>query len=134
VFSHRKKMIALAGMMKNWERKEKRSSISRIASTVKKPEPLKERISFTIYKLKEQESRLEQAYLRMQNHYNQLFRKCTDAVVNKDSVRASMYANECAEIKKMIQTILRSQFAIEHVAIRLETVEEFGDIMMEMSL
>jgi division protein CdvB (Snf7/Vps24/ESCRT-III family) len=44
-----------------------------------------------------------------------------------------MYANECAEVKKMCQTILRSQFAIEQVVLRLETVEEFGDIAVEMS-
>jgi division protein CdvB (Snf7/Vps24/ESCRT-III family) len=33
----------------------------------------------------------------------------------------------------MCQTILRSQFAIEQVVLRLETVEEFGDIAVEMS-
>jgi division protein CdvB (Snf7/Vps24/ESCRT-III family) len=69
----------------------------------------------------------------MQNHYNGIFRKCTNAVLSKDTVRSSMYANECAEIRKMCQTILRSQFAIEQVMLRLETVEEFGDIVVEMS-
>jgi len=69
----------------------------------------------------------------MQNHYNDVFRKCTNAVLAKDSARASIYANECAEIRKMCQTILRSQFAIEQVVLRLETVEEFGDIVVEMS-
>jgi division protein CdvB (Snf7/Vps24/ESCRT-III family) len=33
----------------------------------------------------------------------------------------------------MCQTILRSQFAIEQVTLRLETVEEFGDIAVEMN-
>ena len=86
-----------------------------------------------MYKLKSQEGRLDQAYQRMQNHYNEIFRKCTNAVLGKDAARSSIYANECAEIRKMCQTILRSQFAIEQVVLRLETVEEFGDIMAEMS-
>ena len=111
--------------MKNWERKDKRSRISK--------KPLRESISYTIYKLKVQERRLDQAYQRMQSHYNDIFKKCTNAVLGKDSVRASIYANECAEIRKMCQTILRSQLAIEQVVLRLETVEEFGDIMSEMS-
>jgi division protein CdvB (Snf7/Vps24/ESCRT-III family) len=119
--------------MKSWEKKQNRSTFSRITETVKKPAPLRERISYTIYRLKVQEGRLDQAYQRMQNHYNELFRKCTNAVLAKDSARASIYANECAEIRKMCQTILRSQFAIEQVALRLETVEEFGDIVVEMS-
>lgn len=123
----------MSDAMKSWEKKQSRSTFSKIADTVKKPAPLRERISYTIYRLKVQEGRLDQAYQRMQNHYNELFRKCTNAVLAKDSARASIYANECAEIRKMCQTILRSQFAIEQVALRLETVEEFGDIVVEMS-
>ena len=123
----------MSDAMKSWEKKQNRSTFSRITETVKKPAPLRERISYTIYRLKVQEGRLDQAYQRMQNHYNELFRKCTNAVLAKDSARASIYANECAEIRKMCQTILRSQFAIEQVALRLETVEEFGDIVVEMS-
>lgn len=120
-------------VMKHWERKPGPTTFRRIVEVVKKPSPLKERISYTIYRLKVQEGRLEQAYARMQNHYSRLFKKCTNAVVAKDAVRASIYANECAEIRKMTQTILRSQFAIEQVILRLETVEEFGDIVVEMS-
>lgn len=123
----------MADIMKTWEKRQQPSTFSRIVETVKKPEPLRERISFTIYKLKVQEGRLEQAYQRMQNHYNGLFKKCTNSVLAKDSARASIYANECAEIRKMCQIILRSQFAIEQVVLRLETVEEFGDIVVEMS-
>ena len=119
--------------MKTWERKDRRSTFSKIVDTVKKPAPLRERISYTIYKLKVQETRLDQSYQRMQNHYNTIFKKCTNSVLTKDSARASIYANECAEIRKMCQTILRSQFAIEQVVLRLETVEEFGDIVVEMT-
>ncbi len=119
--------------IKTWERKSQQSTFSRFVDTVKKPAPLRERISYTIYKLKIQEGRLDQSYQRMQNHYNEIFRKCTNAVLAKDAARASIYANECAEIRKMCQTILRSQFAIEQVMLRLETVEEFGDIVVEMS-
>lgn len=69
----------------------------------------------------------------MQQHYSNIFKDCTKAVLNKDSARAKIYANECAEVKKMSNTLLRSQFAIEQVVLRLETIEEFGDIAVEMS-
>ena len=109
----------------NWERKEKRSKVSK--------KPLRESISYTIYRLNVQKGRLEQSYQGMQSHYNDLFRKCTNAVLAKDSARASIYANECAEVRKMCQTMLRSQLAIEQVVLRLETIEEFGDIAAEVS-
>ena len=123
----------MADLIKSWESSSQPSTFSKITRSMKKPKPLRERISFTIYKLKVQQGRLEQSYQRMQKHYNGLFRRCTNAVLAKDSARASIYANECAEIRKMCQTILRSQFAIEQVVLRLETVEEFGDIAVEMN-
>jgi division protein CdvB (Snf7/Vps24/ESCRT-III family) len=123
----------MADLIKTWESSTQPSTFSKITGAMRKPQPLRERISFTIYKLKVQQGRLEQAYQRMQTHYNGLFRRCTNAVLAKDSARASIYANECAEIRKMCQTILRGQFAIEQVVLRLETVEEFGDIAVEMN-
>ena len=121
----------MAKALKTWERNDGQSSFSRLG--VKKNPPLRERISYTVYRLKTQNTRLQQAERRMTDHYTELFRKCTNAVMAKDSTRASMYANECAEIKKMSQTIVRSMFAIEQVMLRLETIEEFGDVVVTMS-
>lgn len=123
----------MADIFKTWESSAQPSTFSKITNAMRKPQPLREKISFTIYKLKVQQGRLEQAYQRMQKHYNGLFRRCTNSVLAKDSARAAIYANECAEIRKMCQTILRGQFAIEQVVLRLETVEEFGDIAVEMN-
>ncbi|MCW4038941.1 MAG: Snf7 family protein [Candidatus Bathyarchaeota archaeon] len=123
----------MADIFKTWESSTQPSTFSKITNAMRKPQPLREKISFTIYKLKVQQGRLEQAYQRMQKHYNGLFRRCTNSVLAKDSARAAIYANECAEIRKMCQTILRGQFAIEQVVLRLETVEEFGDIAVEMN-
>ena len=119
--------------IKTWERSGGRSTFSRLADGVKKPPPLRERISYTVYRLKTQNSRLQQADRRMTDHYSELFRKCTNAVMAKDNTRAQMYANECAEVKKMSQAIVRSMFAIEQVILRLETIEEFGDVVVTMN-
>lgn len=123
----------LSNSLKTWERSGGKSSLSKLSDGMKKQPPLKERISYTVYKLKTQNSRLQQSERRMTDHYNEIFRKCTNAVMAKDSTRASMYANECAEIKKMSQTIVRSMFAIEQVVLRLETIEEFGDVVGTMN-
>jgi division protein CdvB (Snf7/Vps24/ESCRT-III family) len=122
----------LPDVFKIWEKAEGRSPLSKFVDNTKRSAPLKERISYTIYRLKIQQRRLEQASQRMHQHYNEVFRKCANAVLAKDNTRASMYANECAEIKKMCQTIIGSQFAIEQLVLRLETIEEFGDIAVEM--
>lgn len=118
--------------MRDWERKQDDSIFRSIKNKVRKEHPLRERISQTIFKLKVQNEKLEQSISRMQNNYDRLFSKCTEAVSSKNQKQATIYANECAEIKKIVSTILRSQFAIEQVILRLETVGEFGDIAYEM--
>lgn len=91
-------------------------------------QPLKEKVSRTIYRLKAQQNKLEGSVSRMQRHDKELFDKCVSAQMTKDSARATMYANECAEIRKMAGITLRSQLALEQVSLRLETIREFGDI------
>ena len=122
----------MTDVIRNWERKEEGSIFKSVRNKVLKELPLKERISHTIFKLKVQNEKLEQSISRMQNNYDRLFSKCTDAVASKNKKQATIYANECAEVKKIVSTVLRSQFAIEQVILRLETVEEFGDITYEM--
>ena len=43
-----------------------------------------------------------------------------------------MYANECSQVKKIAQTIVTSQLALEQVVLRLETIEDFGDVAAEV--
>jgi len=119
-------------MSKNWENNSNKSIFKVLKEKVIKPPPLKERLSYATYRLKTQMEALEQSGSKMQYQYDKLFRKCTDAVMSKDMERAKIYANECAQIKKMVSIVLQSQFAIEQVTMRLETVEEFGDVAVEM--
>ena len=122
----------MAVMSKNWENNSNKSIFKVLKEKVIKPPPLKERLSYATYRLKTQMEALEQSGSKMQYQYDKLFKKCTDAVTSKDMERAKIYANECAQIKKMVSVVLQSQFAIEQVTMRLETLEEFGDVAVEM--
>ncbi|HDD56524.1 MAG TPA: hypothetical protein ENG18_00705, partial [Nitrososphaeria archaeon] len=46
-----------------------------------------------------------------------------------DRDRATIYANEIAQLRKMSRTILKSQISLEKVILRLETIRDFGDVM-----
>ncbi|MEM2864495.1 MAG: hypothetical protein QW569_04970 [Candidatus Bathyarchaeia archaeon] len=50
-----------------------------------------------------------------------------------DDPRAIIYANECAEVRKIAKLTLASQLALEKAILRLETVKEFGDLASAMS-
>lgn len=116
---------------KKW-RKPKISIIKRIEEKIR-PIPLKERIANAIYRLNAQKERLDQMVMRLQHRDKELFQRCIGAQMANDIARARIYANECAEIRKMVKTVLSSQLALERVIIRLQTVHEFGDVILQMS-
>ena len=97
------------------------------------PEPLKERIAHASFRLHSQLEKLEHMYSRLQQRDRELFQRCVGAQVSKDIAHARIYANECGEIRKIAAVVLGSQLALEKVILRLETVEEFGSIMVQMA-
>ena len=97
------------------------------------PVPLKERIAHAIFRLNVQLEKLDHMYTKLHQRDTELFQRCIGAQVSKDLAHGKIYANECAEIRKIAKIVLGSQLALEKVILRLQTVEEFGDIMVQMA-
>jgi len=82
-------------------------------------------------------ARIDATVAKMSMHEHRFFVKCVDALerTSDDPVwrmRASMYANECAEIRRMLRIILASRYALEHVISVLES-EHSGRAVWESS-
>jgi len=120
-------------IVKNWSQDSEESMVHKISEKMHRASPLRERIAGATYRLKLQTDKLEQATTRMQHHDRELFEKCVSAQLARDNSRATIYANECAEVRKMARVILLSQLAIEQVMLRMETIEEFGDVITGMA-
>ncbi len=121
------------GFLKDWDRDAKDPVISRVGARFHHKPPVKEQITSALYRLKIQQNKLEAAAMRMQQHDKDIFAKCVHSQMSHDNARAMMYANECAEVRKMAKVTLQCQMALEQVSLRLETIEEFGDIARMMS-
>lgn len=106
---------------------------TRITNRMHRNVPLKERVDEAIFRLRVQENRLDAASTRMEQHDKEMFNKCVKAQMDKDNARAAMYANECAQVRKMAKVTLQCQLALEQAALRLETVREFGQIAAMMA-
>ena len=93
---------------------------------------LKERIYEALKVLNAQHRRLQQLIARLQERDKELFNACTMAKSWNDELHAILYANELAELRKLIKTIMASSLAIEQVILRLETIEQLGDAMVHL--
>jgi division protein CdvB (Snf7/Vps24/ESCRT-III family) len=121
------------GFLKDWDREASEPVFSKVSGHFHHKVPIKEQLATALYRLKVQENKLESASMRMQQHDRDIFNKCVNAQMSHDPARAAMYANECAEVRKMAKVTLQCQLALEQVSLRLETIEEFGDIARMMA-
>jgi len=114
-----------------WTRERKVPVSSKIVDTMH-PLPLKDKITKTIFRLKMVQHKLENSRLRIEQKHKGLFSKCVRAQEAKNTQTAVIYANECSQVKKIAQTIVSSQLALDQVVLRLETVKDFGDVAAEI--
>ncbi|MGB9756337.1 MAG: Snf7 family protein [Candidatus Bathyarchaeales archaeon] len=82
--------------------------------------------------LKIQRNKLEQASFRLKERDRILFQTCINALNNKNKERATLCANEIAEIRKLIKFLYNVELAIERVILRLETIKELSDIVFDL--
>jgi division protein CdvB (Snf7/Vps24/ESCRT-III family) len=90
--------------------------------------PLKEQLAVVIYRIRTQRNKIESMGLMMQRRDKEFFDKCVAARAAGDMARANLYAEECAEVRKMAKIALNSELALEQLTFKLETVEMMGDV------
>lgn len=83
-------------------------------------------------RLKAQQYKIRQVSFRLKKRDKALFQTCVDALKNENNDRATMCANEIAEIKRLTKFLYHIELAIERVILRLETMRELSDIIVDL--
>ncbi len=73
-------------------------------------------------------SEIKSGVLRLRMRYNDLRKMMLSAIYRGERDRALIYANEVAEVKKMVKKLEVSAKALEQVKLRLETLENVSNI------
>jgi division protein CdvB (Snf7/Vps24/ESCRT-III family) len=82
--------------------------------------------------LRIQHNKLEQASFRLKERDRILFQTCINALNNKNKDRAAICANELVEVRKLLKFLYHVELAIERVILRLETIKELNDIVVDL--
>ena len=112
---------------KVWKGKEKTIG-EQLKSVFGREKPLRYRLAMAHYKISTMSRRLEVYLERLKGRDKDLFEKVVDSLISKDMTRASIYANEVAELRKVAKALLMVQVALEQISLRLETIREIGDV------
>lgn len=81
-----------------------------------------EKITHSIYKLNSELARVNRFLSRLEERERRLYNEIVQSKLRGDEVRAAIYANELAELRKIIGTLTTSKLALEKVLLRLETI------------
>jgi division protein CdvB (Snf7/Vps24/ESCRT-III family) len=96
------------------------------------PPPLREIAAKSILTLRVQQNKLEQAGYRLKERDKILFETCMSALKRNNKEKAAICANEISEIRKLIKFLYSVQLAIERVVLRLETIRELSEIVVDL--
>jgi len=121
--------MGLEGWAKRWNPPENSETIGqKIRNFINPPPPVRNQIIQAIYRIQGQISKLDYSLAKLQSYDKMLFEKTVNALVEGDKAKATMYANELAEVRKMAKVIITVKYALERVRLRLETALVFGDV------
>ncbi len=112
---------------KSWKGKDK-SIGEQLKEIFHREKPLKLRLAMANYKINSMIKRLEVYLERLKARDKELFERVVDAILSKDQTRATMYANEVAELRKVAKNLFLVQVALEQVSLRLESIREIGEV------
>jgi division protein CdvB (Snf7/Vps24/ESCRT-III family) len=101
-------------------------------SNNKNPPPIRDVATKSISTLRVQQSKLDQASFRLKERDRILFESCMGALKKNNKEKASICATELAEVRRLIKFLYSVQLAIERVILRLETIRELSDIVVDL--
>lgn len=94
----------------------------------RKSPSFKEILSNIIYRLRIYIAKLENIKLQLKRKERSLFNKVVEFEMSGDVERAKIYANECAQFRRLLKTIENANTVLEQLMLRLETARELGEV------
>ncbi len=85
-----------------------------------------------MHRLRIQQYKVKQVSFRLKERDKSLFQTCVKALREHRNDRATICANEAVEVKKLVRFLYHVELTIERVIIRLETIRELSDIVVDL--
>ena len=96
-------------------------------------EKTKVKIASTIKEIELHRRELENLRSRLADRRKSIYDTTMRALVVKDKSKASVYASEWSELRKVEKVVHVSELALTQVILRLESIKDVGDVMAHMT-
>jgi len=117
----------------NWEKKKSAGLGERLRTAFNNPGPLKPRLDALTHQMQVVMAKLDNSMAKIRERDSALFAKTVAAVQKHDNQRASMFANELSQVRRVGKMVTQSKLALEQISLRLSTITELGDIVTTLA-
>ncbi len=96
-------------------------------------EDVRPKIASTIKEIELHRRELENLRVKLEQRRKSLFDTTVKAMMSRDQSKATVYANEWSELRKVGKVVYASELALTQVVLRLESIIDVGDVMSHMN-
>lgn len=101
---------------------------------LRRDDSIRPKVASTIKEIELHRRELENLRVKLDQRRKGLYDVTMKAMNAKDQSKAMVYANEWAELKKVVKVVYASELALTQVVLRLESIVDVGEVMMHMSM
>ncbi len=126
-------VLKMSDFVSKWTKPSGGGFGERVREAVRPLGPLRPRLEAAIRQIQIQISKLDATSLKLKERDAAIFNKVVSAIQKHDMQHATVFANELAEIRKMNKMVTAAKLALEQIVLRLNTVQELGDIVVTLA-
>jgi len=123
----------MSAFAENWDKKKEPGFGQGLLGGSNQGAPLKPRLEQADREIQGVMLRLDATMAKLRDKDAALFNKIVLATQQHDSARASVYAHELGELRKMNRMVTQSRLALEQIDLRLRTISDLGDIVTTLA-
>ncbi len=120
-------------LKKSWDKSDTKSISKKMIEKVRPDESLPKRISLAQRQFEIQIKKLDGISTKLQKIHDTLFQKVMIAQRHNKVSYARAYAQELVQVRNTLKMVNNGKLQLEQIKIRLDTVTEFGDVVVTLS-
>lgn len=105
----------------------------RFRNSLKSTPPLKPTLEIAVRSVRSQLYKLDMLLKKLREKDGKLLQRISMKMQKHDDKHAAIFANELVEIRKMMRMVAQARYALEAIALRIETVRDLGDVVVALA-
>ncbi len=94
---------------------------------------LKRKLASAATKIEAHKREIAMLRIRLENRRQSLFEQVVHAIEERDDSRASVFAVELSEIKKVLRVVKVSELALTQIIVRIQSIRDVGDVFVNVN-